>query len=209
MPLGEESKRDAMLQRVRSALAKKQRGQSDAITAAERRALETFEVEQDRIRGLRFVAAVPKKLYCEWSGRQTKVLNEQADLYGIPLRGDTINVPHVIRWLHDWLSDHKHDLAHLRGGPKKNISPKEQLVLEQIEVYRRRVVLLEQRIAREETLLIPRSEVHEMHVQLAKILRQAGERLLKQYGEGAASILDAALDDFEHHLVALQPPVAT
>lgn len=208
MPLGEDTKRDAMMERVRSALAKKQRGQPDTITAAERRALKAFEAEQDRVRGLRFVAALPKKLYAEWAGRQQKTLNEQADLYGVPLRGTTINVPHVVRWLHDWLAEHKHDLAHLRGGPKKNLSPKEQLVLEQIEVYRRRVVLLEQRIAREETLLVPRAEVHELHVQLAKILRQAGERLLKQYGEGAVGILDAALDDFEHHLAALQAPAA-
>lgn len=196
--------RDAMMERVRSALAKKQRGED--LTASERRALRTFEIERDRVHGLRFVTAVPKKIYAEWAGRQQKTLNEQADSYGVPLRGTTIHVPHVVRWLHDWLAEHKHDLAHVRSGTKKHFSPREQLVLEQIEVYRRRVVLLEQRIAREETLLVPRAEVHQLHVHLAKILRQAGERLLKQYGEGAAGILDAALDDFSQYLESLQSP---
>ncbi len=45
------------------------------------------------------------------SGRQTKVINEQAERYGIPFGGATINLPTVVRALHDFLADNAVKLA--------------------------------------------------------------------------------------------------
>jgi hypothetical protein len=191
----------ADLDLVKSAIAKKQLGRE--LSKSERRALVRYDAEQDERRGRRFIAAVPKKTYCEFAGRQTKVLHEQADAYGIPLRGATIDLAAVIRWLHDFLAEHKYALPAIVSGEDGATSPRDKLTLEQIEVYKRRVVLLEQKIAREEAMLIPRHEIHELLVQLAKVLRGAGERLHKQYGEQAASILDAALSDYESTIMQL------
>lgn len=45
------------------------------------------------------------------SGRQTKVLNEQAERYGIPLGGRTINLPAVVRALHEFLARNARKLS--------------------------------------------------------------------------------------------------
>jgi hypothetical protein len=110
----EQLEREAFLARVRSAVAKNQAKQP--LSPDELKAWKRFELDEDERRGRRFVAAVPKKVYGEWSGRQTKILHDQADLYGIPLRAPTINLPDVIAWLHDFLARWKHDLAPLVKG---------------------------------------------------------------------------------------------
>lgn len=196
--------RRAELDLVKAAIAKKQAGNEAAITAKERRAWERWEDEEDERRGRRFLAAMPKKLYSEFAGRQTKVLHEQADAYGIPLRGATINVGDVLRWLHDFLAEHKYELPAIVRGEGGG-TPREQLIREQVEVYRRRVTLLEMKIETERTHLLPRSEVHELLAGLSKVLRGAGERLQKQFGDQAASILDVALDDYDATLTQLLP----
>ena len=55
------------------------------------------------------------------SGRQTKVLNEQADRYGLPLGGPVIDLPKLARALHDFLAANAKklntdDTALLGGG---------------------------------------------------------------------------------------------
>ena len=45
------------------------------------------------------------------SGRQTKVINEQAARYDLPFGGPTIDLPDVVRALHDFLAKHAQRLA--------------------------------------------------------------------------------------------------
>jgi hypothetical protein len=45
------------------------------------------------------------------SGRQTKVIHEQAVLYGIPFGGAAINLSEVVRSLHDFLAANARKLS--------------------------------------------------------------------------------------------------
>lgn len=173
------------------------------LTPKETRAWSKWEAEEDERRGRRYLTTLSKRDYCNLVGRQAKVVNEQADLYGVPLRGSTVDGLEVLRWLHDFFAKHKYDLPSIVRGESSAATPRDQLVLEQIEVYRRRVKLLENRIRIDDDTLLPRAEIHELLAQLAKILRAAGERLGKQFGPQAASILDIALSDFESTITQL------
>lgn len=193
------AERRAFIALVQTAIKKQAGGQ--ALAPKERRAWDLWEAEENERRGRRWLAALPKKTYCELVGRQPKVVNDQADAYGVPLRGATVDVLGVLKWLHDFFAAHKHTLPQIVRGEAGETTPRDQLILEQIEVYRRRVKLLENRIAIDDETLLPRAEVHELLTQLAKLLRGAGERLHKQFGPQAASVLEVALDDFEATLM--------
>ena len=200
----ETLERQAFMALVQAAIKKTAARQP--LSDRERRAWTKWEAEEDERRGRRFVSRVPKKTYLLWSGRQTKILHDQADLYGLPLRAATIDVPEVIAWLHDFLAQWKHHLAPLvKGGAIEGqpLGLKEQLLSEQVAIYRMRVKLLEDNLQERHKHLIPRGEVHTLLAQLATVLRAAGDRLQKQFGPDAASILDVALDDYEAALVQL------
>ncbi len=49
------------------------------------------------------------------SGRQAKVLQEQAARYGIPFGGSTIDLPEVVRALHDFLANAKYQLRGVKA----------------------------------------------------------------------------------------------
>ena len=51
------------------------------------------------------------------AGRQTKVLHDQADLYGFPLRGPSIDLPAFVRFFHDWLARNKNVLRAVGEDP--------------------------------------------------------------------------------------------
>jgi hypothetical protein len=187
--------RQAFIALVQSALRKQ--AAREALTPKESRAIDQWNAEENERRGRLWLRSLTKKQYCELVGRQVKVVNDQADRYGIPLRGATVDALEVFKWIHDFLAKHKHTLPAIIHGEPGAASPSDQLKLEQIEVYRRRVKLLENKIELAEETLLPRVEVHELLAQLAKVLRGAGERLHKQHGPQAASILEVALTDFD------------
>lgn len=184
-------------------MAMRKQAAKEPLDPKESRALDKWNAEEDERRGRRWLASLPKKKYCELVGRQHKVVNEQATRFGIPLNGPTVNALEVFQWVHDFFAKHKHTLpAIIHGDPEGN-TPSDRLKLEQIEVYRRRVKLLENRIRVDDETLLPRVEIHELLAQLAKILRGAGERLHKQFGPQAASILEVALSDYENSITQL------
>lgn len=63
-------------------------------------------VEKTREEELRwdYYRSIPQKHWRAMSGRQTKVINEQADRYAIPFGGPTIDLPSVVKALHDFLA---------------------------------------------------------------------------------------------------------
>src|SRR5262245_23530046 len=93
--------RQAFVALVQAAMTK--HAAKQPLTPKETKAWAKWEAEEDERRGMRWLAAVPKKIYCSLVGRQHKVVNDQADAFGIPLRGATINVLDVVKWLHDFL----------------------------------------------------------------------------------------------------------
>ena len=186
-PLSQQLDREMASRAYRKVMA------GETPTSQERAALKRYENDQEEQRRWQYYATIPQKHWRQMSGRQTKVLNEQAERYGIPLGGRTINLPQVVRALHDFLAANARRLNSgeeellTNGGP----SP----ALERYRDERARLARLD-RLEREE-ILVPREDIRVGLGQIAVILRTAGDLLQRQFGREAAEILHEALDDAE------------
>ncbi len=129
------------------------------------------------------------------SGRQTKVINGQADRYGIPTGGSSINLPAVVCALHDFLADNACKLAR-EDEPLMQGSGSPAL-----ERYREERAALARlnRLEREQKL-IPRDVTRESLSWIAAILRSAGDSLQRQFGPAAVEILYEAMDDAQREI---------
>ena len=180
---------------VAGALKKIMEGRRDDLTREERSAVRRHEKEKEERLRWQFYNAIPQKHWRQMSGRQTKVINEQAERHGIPFGGANISLPAVVRALHDFLADNKYKLTRdddplMVGGS----SPA-------LERYREERALLAKLDRRErEAELLPRDEVRQSLAKMASVLRGAGETLQRQFGQAAADILNEALDDTEHEI---------
>lgn len=165
------------------------------LTKQEREALKRHERKKEETLRWKYYHSIPQKHWREMSGRQAKVINEQAVRYGIPFGGRAIDLPAVVRSLHDFLADNaqrlSRDLDDMLVGTG---SP----ALERYREERAKLARLD-RLDREQQLL-PRDEVREALSQIATILRGAGETLQREFGAGAADILYEALDDADREI---------
>lgn len=160
------------------------------LTKAEREALKRHEKEKEERLRWQHYGSIPQKHWRRMSGRQTKVINEQAVRYGIPFGGATIDLPSVVKGLHDFLAENAQKLARdndplLVGGN----SP----ALERYREERAALARLD-RMEREQQLL-PRDQAREALGRVATILRGAGDTLQREFGVAAQAILCEALDD--------------
>jgi len=160
------------------------------LTVREQTALKRFEKDKEERLRWQYYASIPQKHWRDMSGRQAKVINEQALRYDIPFGGATISLPAVVRALHDFLADNAHKLAQdddalLQGAG----SP----ALERYREERALIARLD-RLEREGQLL-PRDEVRVALGRIAAIIRGAGDTLQQQFGQTAADILLEALED--------------
>ena len=165
------------------------------LTKPERAALKRHEREKEERLRWQYYAAVPQKHWRQMSGRQTKVLHEQAARYGIPFGCSTINLPAVVRALHDFLADNAQKLARdddpLMQGTG---SP----ALERYREERAAMARLD-RLEREQKL-IPRDAARESLGRIAAILRGAGDTLQREFGSASVEILYEALDDSQREI---------
>lgn len=184
-PLSQQLDKEAAARAYRKVM------QGEQPTARDRAALARYEKQQEEQRRWQYYASIPQKHWRQMSGRQTKVLSEQAQRYGLPFGGRTISLPDVVRALHDFLAanarklaDDEDDLLH-----SETASPA-------LERYREERALLARldRLEREGQL-VPRDSVREGLGQVAALLRAAGESLQRECGPEAVRILDEALDD--------------
>jgi hypothetical protein len=165
------------------------------LTQAEREALKRHEKQKEERLRWQYYRSIPQKHWRAMSGRQTKVINEQATRYGIPFGGATIDLPAVVKGVHDFLAENAQKLARdddvlLQGGN----SP----ALERYREERAAMARLD-RLKRERELL-PRNEVKEALGRIAAVLRSAGDAQQRQFGAAAAEVLYDALDDAQREL---------
>lgn len=195
----EDVKQQQLLALASQAFNKQKRGEN--LTKAELSALEKFECQQNEKRGKEWVLRLPKGVYADWAGRQHKVLDDQARLYGIPLVGRTLNLPLIVKWYHDFFATHRIALSELVKGDNavagEEQTLKGQLLAEQIEERRKRNLLLQTKVDLDAELVLPRETIHLAHVEAATILRAAQEQLDKRFGQDAGDIVRHALDNVE------------
>jgi len=161
--------------------AKRQAGQRptrDELAAERRVAKRRDEEERWRI-----YRTIPKGDWAKMSGRQQKVLNEQAGRYGIPLIGKEISLPEVVFWLHQFFAENKFRFA-------DDDAP------QWAEELRRENTRLKRMVRKEKQgELIPRGDLREGLALMASILRRCGDTLQRQYGPEARDVLDDALNE--------------
>lgn len=167
-------------------------GKKDDLSREERTAVERHEKRKEERLRWQYYDAIPQKHWRQMSGRQAKVINEQAVRYGIPFDGATVSLPAVVKALHDFLAENKHKLARddddLMSGPA---SPA-------LERYREERAALARLVRLErEGELLPRDLVRQSLSKTASIIRIAGETLQKQFGDSAAEVLYEAIGDAE------------
>jgi hypothetical protein len=167
-------------------------GKPNRQEAAAIRKIERAREEEDR---WRYYRAVPQKHYREMSGRQTKVLNEQAIRHGIPCGGPVIDLAAVVRWVHDFLASHAHVLSRQNGEQIADPAKREDA-----RYKRERTKLLRLRRQAKEGQLLRRSDVHEALMGIAAIYRRAGQRLRTQFGDEAYQIIEEGWDDVQRKI---------
>jgi hypothetical protein len=171
------------------------RPDSAAVNSREQAALKKFEKDKEEKLRWQYYRSIPQKHWREMSGRQTKILHEQAGLYGLPFGGATVDLPAVVLALHDFLAANARKLAvpddELMQGAA---SP----ALERYREERALIAKLE-RQEREGTLL-PRDQTRDGLGRIAARIRAAGELLERQFGPEARAVLDEALTDAEREI---------
>jgi hypothetical protein len=104
---------------ARLAMEKGRRG--DPVSKRERAALNRIKAEQREKLVDEICLAFPKTKYRELVGRNAKQLHRLADTYGVPVRTSPIDLGNVLRFFHDLLDTHGHQLvgadAELMVGP--------------------------------------------------------------------------------------------
>lgn len=184
---------------ARKALEKRRVGEQPSFReAAALRRVEKQREDQARWAHYR---NIPKKHWMQMSGRQQKVLNEQATRYDLPVGGPVVNLEEVCRWLHGFLVDHGDTLHAAMQGHVAQEDLKRQR--EQLKLDRERMAF-EQEAGR----LVDREELSLGLNRLAKVLRDAQQTLLTTCGEEAHLVMEEALDDFIQQLdhMNLTPP---
>ena len=163
-------------------------------TAAQRAALRRHEQRKETTLRWQYYRSIPQKHWRIMSGRQTKVINEQASLYNIPFGGPVIDLPAVVRALHDFLARN----ARLLASGMDDASLLFGRSTPSLERVRRATAeLREIQVARERGNLVDRALARECLLQLAGMLRAAGETLQRRYGPDALEIVNDMIANWE------------
>ncbi len=177
--------------RLAMAALEKQRS-GEKPSREELAALRRFEKQRDEEQRQEHFRSIRKKEWREWSGRQAKVINEQAQRYGLPVGGATLDLPVFVKALHDFLAENARKLAGaddddpaLAGVASPALEKKRQFECRKLELQ----------LEREQGLWIQRRIIHDGHSRIGGILRVAGEALLRQFGPQAQKIINDALDN--------------
>lgn len=173
---------------VQNALAKKRAGHK--LKRDELRAIERYQRDEDERARRRHYAEIPKKLWVQWSGRQHKVLNDQAAAHGLPVSGETIDLAAVVKWLHEFLAANQYKL--LRDDAAEDDGTEAGERLKNLRL-KNELIEIDLAAARGETM--PRTQVHDGLAAIAARLRAAGDQLQRRFGAEGLSIMHEALDD--------------
>ena len=172
---------------------------NEALTREEQGALKRFENDREERLRWQYYKSIPKKHWRQMSGRQAKVINEQAARYKLPIDGPTIDLPAFVEAFHDFLSRNAQRLAQEDDSLLR--SAQTSPALEKYREERARIAELD-RMEREGELL-PLDMVQEAHNRIGMLTRRAIERVEIRYGKDAAQIFLDMLDDCDRELEEL------
>lgn len=184
------------LERESAARAYRKVMAGETPSRTEQASLRRFEKDKEETLRWQYYRSIPQKHWREMSGRQTKVLQEQAERYGIPFSERTINLPNVVRALHDFF----------RRNAQKLAEPDDALMAGEstpaLERYREeRAALARLDRLERERVLVNRQAIREGMGRISAVLRTAGDTLQRQFGPEALEILNEALAEAEREML--------
>ncbi len=137
---------------------------------------------------------IPQRIYRLLSGRQAKVLLEQAARHGLPFSGTCLDLAVIIRGFHDLLSRHRHLLS-TDDSDEMLMRSGESPTLERWRLAKAQLaeIELEEKIG----TILNINDVLVFVGTMADIVRRVGERLQRSYGQPAADVLNDGIDDLE------------
>ena len=165
------------------------------LTKQERGILKRHERQKEERLRWQYYRSIPQKHWRDMSGRQTKVINEQALRYGIPFGGRTVDLPAVVMALHDFLAENAQRLSR---DPDEMLVGAGSPALERYREERAELARLDRQERQQQ--LLPRDVVNASLSQIATVRRGAGETLQREFGAAAAEILYEALYDAERQI---------
>ena len=177
---------DAIEQKLVDTALEKQRN-GKVPTARELAALKRQEAAREEELRAEYYATVPKKHYTTLSGRDTRTLHSHADLYGLPLRGKTIDLASVLKAIHDLLAKEGHKLRARESTAKDRD--------DELKAVEREV-----RIRKQLGQLVEIEKVKTSLGVIASIYRQVGDGLGRKYGSEAQKFMNEAIDRAEKEL---------
>lgn len=169
-----------------AAIRKRQAGETPS--AREVAALRRYERGREEQQRWEFYRSIPQKHWREMSGRQTKILQDQARRYGIPFDSRTIDLPEVVKRLHDFFAKNAKKLSDdedLLRGDSPNV--------ERIRAARAEIVEME-RDERRGTHL-PMSEMAGVLSKYASAIRSSVDQVRRLYGNEPADIVNEHLEE--------------
>lgn len=147
---------------------------------------------------------VTKGDWVKWSGRAYKILDEQAQRYGIPVGEATIDLAQVAVWIHDLLAAHGRrilagdsaseiwdDIEHPEreeGGPASPALERKREVEYQLRL---------RDLAERDQQLVSREKTRQGLAVAAGIFKAFGDTLQRQFGADAIDLWNDALNDWE------------
>lgn len=165
------------------------------------RGAKRHEIREEERKRWEYYASIPAKHWKRMSGgRPAQIINKQAELYGIPFGGDSIDLSAVVLALHEFFAKHARVLALAKRngeGDAMLVGP-ESPALERYRDERAKLARLE-RLEREQTLL-SREDVHEGLARIFHIISEATAALRRRHGNDAADIIDSAMVDADREI---------
>ena len=145
--------------------------------------------------------ALPKLLWVRWSGRDHRVLTDQARRYGLPVGGPTIDVAEVARWIHNLLAEYGRRI--LAGDAAADVESGGD---DSPALQRKREVEFQLKLrdlAERDQVLVHREKIRQGLAAIAGVLRQFGDTLQRQHGPDALDLLNDALADCDRAVEAI------
>lgn len=185
---------------ARSALEKRRRKVKP--TREEKSALRRIEKVEGARQRWESYENCPQKDYRAMTGRQTKVLQDQARTWGIPCDGPVISLPKVLLAFHDFLAKHSRVLSAAEGMGEDDASGS-AVSSPALEKYRHERYLLARldRLEQERSLL-PREDVHQGLAYVASFYRSMQEKVERSFGREVADMMEEDLAEAESAMEA-------
>lgn len=141
--------------------------------------------------------ACPKAFYCKLSARQTKLIDDHAAAFGLPITSGSVNLPRVIQWFHTYLAKWGPQIAKKRLSEDRLSELAERKMEAELEQINKKLISLSIDIQRKEGTAVAIEEVRAAFAWLSSEWRKFGERLGKRFGADAQRLLNEFLERIE------------